>query len=255
VSFSISETSVARELVLIAVFVASVGLYLFVSMRTSKRKNNRVSATRTQIPETGEPKAEWDDLQPLFWRHSLNTLAFELYYISAFTAELLQKSSQNKNQISSETKICVSRSAGDTEKLIHPLQKKIESRLRRSDIRPRPRLKTERTSLPFPLFSATRPDAELSTYVLNFLDACIDLSVSCDTLVNFTLELDQSGVSIAAVWKKNQLIADATAQIELLDNMRLTMSGDTVLWEFLIFSCPQGAGELNDDRSALSVAV
>ncbi len=254
-SFLISETTVAQELTLIAVIVAAVGLYLYVALKGSKRRLNSSRSSVRDVSESSEPKPEWDDRQPLFWRHTLNPPFFELYFISAFTSELQFKSALPRTQQSSETKICVSRSAEDTEKLIHPLQKKIESRLRRSEIRPRPRLTSERSILPYPLFSATRPDAELSTYVLNFLDACIDLSVSCDTLVNFTLELNQSGVSISAVWKKNQLIADATAQIELLDNMRLTMSGDIVLWEFQIFSCPQGAGKADDERALMSAAV
>lgn len=253
-SFIISETAVAQELTLIALIAGAVGVYLYVAMRVSKRKAGPSQTSRGDLSESADLKSEWDDRQPLFWRHNLNTQFFELYFISAFTAELLLRSSTSRTQHGSETKICVSRSAEDTEKLLHPLQKKIESRLRRAELRPRPRLKTERTVVPFPLFSATRPDAELSTYVLNFLDACIDLSASCDTLVNFTLESNRTGVSISAVWKKNQLIADATAQIELLDNMRLTMSGELVLWEYQIFSCPQHSDEATTEAAALRAA-
>ncbi|MEN9810779.1 MAG: hypothetical protein RLZZ488_2346 [Pseudomonadota bacterium] len=236
-SLLISDIAITQELGLIAAVASAVGLYLAIALQTSKRRRNSNHAAAHALRDSQQSELAWDDRQALFWRHSLGTLSStsDLFFISAFSAELLQKRTQNALVTQRESKICVSRSAQDSEKLIHPLIKKIESRLRRAELRPRPRLRIFRQTMPFPLFSSTRPDIELSTYVLNFLDACIDLSMSCDTQVNFNFKTDNDGICIAAEWKKNQLIADATAQIELLDNMRLTMSGDMVKWEYQIF--------------------
>lgn len=254
-SFIISGMTVAQELGLFATVGLAVGCYLFVSSYNSRSKKPNKKASEVLAPDSVASQMEWDDRQPLFWRQSLGPIAqtVDLYFISAFSAELLLRRAIMPHTLSVETKICVSRSAQDTDKLIHQLLKKIEARLRRAELRPRPRLLVEREVTPFPLFSSTRPDIELSTHILNFLDACIDLSMSCDTQVNFNFETRNNGIAISAIWKKNHLIADATAQIELLDEMRLTMSGELVRWDYQIFDCP-GHEELSTTAaSALSV--
>jgi hypothetical protein len=136
------------------------------------------------------------------------------------------------------------------------LIKKIESRLRRAEIRPRPRLRIEREHLPFPLFSSTRADQELTAYVIEFLDASIDLSISCDTQVHFMLSCQGDGIRIAALWSKNHLIIDATAQIELLNDMRLTFQGDLIRWDYQLFYCPQVSEETTEEAAShLSVSA
>ena len=253
-SIIISSITVAQELSLLAVIAGAVGCYLYVAVKSSRSAHANKRNLRNYSTDQTPSLPDFDDRQPLFWRHHFNPQNYVHYYISAFSAEILSSGSASRTTQGADTKICVSRSAQDTEKLLHPLQKKIESRLRRAELRPRPRLRQERKSIPYPLFSAIRPDMELTTYILNFLDACIDLSASCDTQVNFTIETDESGVSIAAVWRKNQLITDATAQIELLDNMRLTMSGELVRWEYQIFECPQNADLPESIPAALRAA-
>lgn len=239
---------------MIVTLVASVGLYLYVSSVITKRRRPRSKDFFSSPTDSQNNGYEWDDRQPLYWRQSLGQLGQHVdhCFISAFSFQIVGKRSVQLATSQVDAKMCVSRSAQDTEKLILPLLKKIETRLRKAELRPRPRLTTDRTNLPFPLFSSMRPDIELSTYVLNFLDACIDLSSSCDTQVNFNFDANSDGVYISAVWKKNQLIADATAQIELLDHMRLTMSGEQVRWDFRIFECINALEEQVDKANLLS---
>lgn len=254
-SFLISNVTVVQELSLFAVVATAIGSYLYFFVNASARQKKLDDRQKLQAQDSAQSFDAWSDHQPLFWRQSMGFLgqSSDLFYISAFTSELLRARIHAQPALAAETKMCVSRSAQDTEKLIHPLIKKIESRLRRAELRPRPRLISDRQTTPFPLFSSIRPDIELSTCVLNFLDACIDLSASCDTQVNFHFQADNDGVCISAVWKKNHLIADASAQIELLDQMRLTMSGDQVRWDYQLFECPkdlEALPELNDEFSA-----
>lgn len=253
-SFIVSNLTVSQELSLIVTLVTAVGLYLYVSNTFARRKNTRTNDFLSSQADNPNKGLDWDDRQPLFWRQSLGKLGqhVDQYFISVFSVRLLSQRSIQQASVHIDTKMCVSRSAQDTEKLIMPLLKKIEARLRRAELRPRPRLTSDRSNLPFPLFSSMRPDIELSTYVLNFLDACIDLSASCDTQVNFTFDATSEGVYISAVWKKNQLIADATAQIELLDHMRLTMSGEQVRWDFRIFECINTLEQHSDTADLLS---
>ncbi|NBW80373.1 hypothetical protein EBR21_01335 [bacterium] len=246
--------TVSQELSLIVTLVTSVGLYLYVSSVFLKRKNTRSNDFLSGQAENLNKGLDWDDRQPLFWRQPLGKLGQQVdqYFISVFSVRVLAQRSYYQSSSNIDTRMCVSRSAQDTEKLILPLLKKIEARLRRAELRPRPRLTSDRTNLPFPLFSSMRPDIELSTYVLNFLDACIDLSISCDTQVNFNFDATNEGIYISAVWKKNQLIADATAQIELLDHMRLTMSGEQVRWDFRIFECISTLEQQTDKADLLT---
>lgn len=233
-----------QEFSFITLVVIAVGFYLFVTSQPHKAKFNKDAQRNENQKNVARSPHIWDDRHPLFWRQNITSLSknVNIYFISAFSSELLSRRATAIKSSPISPQICVSRSAEDTNKLVHPLIKKIEASLRRTEIRPRPRLHIERLALPYPLFSSTRPDTELTNDVLNFLDACIDLSISCDTQVNFSLMIRDEGIFIAAAWRKNQLIADASVRIELLEQMRLTMSGETVRWDYQIFySNPSGA--------------
>jgi hypothetical protein len=106
-------------------------------------------------------------------------------------------------------------------------------------MRPRPRLVVDKANPPFPLYSSAISEQDVSANVLEFLDSSIELSVSCDTQIHFALECLPDGVKVSALWNKNDLIADATSQIDLHTDMRLTFQGDIIRWEYHIYFCPQ----------------
>lgn len=236
----ISSETISSEFNLLATVIVSVVCYLLVTV-FFLGKNRFLKATlKKNHSEQNYPEHSWNDTHTVIFRHPLTAVQNHagIFYLTAFSCQSLAPRTASQTNVPKEPKLCVSRSPSDTDKLMHPLIKRIESRLRRAEIRPRPRLRVERTDLPHPLYSSTRADNELSKYVVAFIDACIELSSSCDTQVSFQLDCVASGVSLSAIWKKNQLIADATAQIELLDDMRLTMSGETIRWEYQLFTCP-----------------
>ena len=249
--FFISNTLITQEVSLIAMTTIAIGLYLLIVSVLAKRNSGAEKTYLKRIDNDLSSGRQWDDRQALFWRHSLGAIAqqTDVWFISAFSASLKVSKRIIPANSKSDAPLCVSRSAQDTEKLLHPLLKKIESRLRKAELRPRPRLIIVRDVLPFPLFSSLRPDTEMSTFILNFLDACIDLSASCDTQVNFFLLTNSHGIKLSAEWRKNQLITDATAQIELLDDMRLTMSGDLVRWDYLVFNSSPQLDSFDERRS------
>lgn len=237
----LSTDIISNELSFLATVVVGVVCYMAVVLYFFGKENLKISGRETEKGSENENVNLWHDGGALNRSYPLSTVFNygSVYFLSAFTSHCLLNRILPSPSAQAAPKLCVSRSRADTEKIIHPLIKKIESRLRRAEIRPRPRLRVERSQLPFPLFSATKADQELTGYVIEFLDASIDLSSSCDTQVRFELDCQADGIRISALWTKNQLISDATSQIELLNDMRLTFHGETIRWEYQIFFSPQ----------------
>lgn len=249
-SIFISQEVISAEMSFLATVVIAVVCYMVVVAFFFTQEGNQRHGSNAK-ESNPSPENLWGDGTP-FERNFPLSGVFKygsVYSISAFKTHCLLSRSLPTPSSVVTPKLCVSRSREDTEKLLHPLIKKIESCLRRSEIRPRPRLKIQRAEVPFPLFSATRADQELTSYVVEFLDASMELSQSCDTQVHFSLDCQPDGVRISAVWSKNQLISDATAQIELLNDMRLTFHGETIRWEYQLLFCPQTGEELDSDKT------
>jgi hypothetical protein len=245
VSIVLPNEIISAEISFVATVVIAVVCYMlvvafFFASESQQTNNSSGAGESNQSPENA-----WHDGVPFERSFPLSGVFNygSIYYLSAFKSACLLSRHLPSLLSQATPKLCVSRSPEDTEKLLHPLIKKIESCLRRSEIRPRPRLKIERSHIPFPLYSATRVDQELSGYVVEFLDASMDLSQSCDTHVYFALDCKPDGVQISAVWSKNQLISDATSQIELLNDMRLTFHGETIRWEYQLLVCPPTSSE------------
>jgi hypothetical protein len=249
----LSTEVVTREIGLLSTIALGIGCYIAVAIYFLNRESRQEKSSVKAQESRWAAEDLWHDHNPVEKRLPLSPVFHygSVYSISAFSSACLLNRALPTPATQQTPKLCVSRSGTDTEKLLHPLIKKIESRLRRSEIRPRPRLRIEREILPFPLFSSTRADQELTAYVVEFLDASIDLSISCDTQVHFMLSCQADGIRIAALWAKNQLISDATGQIELLNDMRLTFQGDTIRWDYQIFFCPQVSSEISDQTVSL----
>lgn len=235
-----SADIITRELYFLTTVILSVVCYMAVVLYFFSKENKKNNIREQNSSERQPPEQYWHDQNPILRRYPLSAIYpyGSIFHLSAFTAECLLYRTIPFATTQSSPKLCVSRSSLDTEKIIHPLIKKIESRLRRAEIRPRPRLRVERFVLPFPLYSATRADQELTHFVVEFLDASIELSIACNTQVQFALECQADGVKISAIWIKNQLITDATSEIDLLTDMRLTFHGDSIRWEYQLLFCP-----------------
>jgi hypothetical protein len=240
VSIILSNEIISAEISFVATVVIAVVCYMLVVAFFFARDGQQNNSAGTNDSDHGSENL-WHDGVPFERSFPLSGVFNygSIYHLSAFKSHCLLSRHLPSSSSQAAPKLCVSRSPEDTEKLLHPLIKKIESCLRRSEIRPRPRLKIERGQIPFPLYSATRGDQELTSYVVEFLDASMELSQSCDTHVYFALDCKPDGVRISAVWSKNQLISDATSQIELLNDMRLTFHGETIRWEYQLLVCPQ----------------
>lgn len=206
-------------------------------------RNNKDNSSRSRVNQK-----LWLDVFSSAKRYPLSSV-FQygcVYYLSAFRNDcLLQRTLPSLHSLASPMN-CVSRSRSDTDRTIHPLIKKIESRLRRSQLRPRPRLLVDKANLPFPLYSSAVSEQDVTANVIEFLDSSIELSVSCDTQIHFALECLPDGVKVSALWKKNDLIADATSQIDLHTDMRLTFQGEIIRWEYHVYFCPQLESSLGD---------
>lgn len=235
-----SNDIIANEISFLTTVVVGVVCYMAVVLYFFNKEQKKKSSWDFSKSSDESGEQSWNDGNPVVRQFPLSNVFNygSVFFLSAFSAECLLNRTLPSPAAQATPKLCVSRSRLDTEKILHPLIKKIESRLRRADIRPRPRLRVERSEIPFPLFSSSRADQELTNFVLEFLDASIDLSLACNTQVQFALDCQSDGVRISALWLKNQLISDATSQIELLNDMRLTFHGETVRWEYHILFCP-----------------
>jgi len=252
VSIILSNEIISAEISFVATVVIAVSCYMLVVAFFFSREGQQNKESGSSDSGTGHEN-HWHDGTPFERSFPLSGVFNygSIYHLSAFRSYCLLSRHLPSPTTQATPKLCVSRSREDTEKLLHPLIKKIESCLRRSEMRPRPRLKIERSQIPYPLYSATRGDQELTSYVVEFLDASMDLSQSCDTHVYFALDCQPDGVRISAVWSKNQLISDATAQIELMTDMRLTFHGETIRWEYQLLVCPQTGADSEPGGSAV----
>lgn len=237
----LSPEILTSELQFLTTIVIGVVAYVAVILAFVGREHVRTRKDGNDSQGRRENQKLWLDVFSTSKRYPLSSV-FQygcVYYLSAFRSEcLLQRALPSLHSLASPMS-CVSRSHSDTDRMIHPLIKKIESRLRRSHLRPRPRLIVDKANLPYPLYSSVTSEQDISANVLEFLDSSIELSTSCDTQIHFALECVPDGVKVSALWKKNDLIADATAQIDLHTDMRLTFQGEIIRWEYQIYFCPQ----------------
>lgn len=250
----LSPEILSSELQFLTTVVVGVVAYVAVILILVGRERVKSQKTNSDSPKNREFHKLWLDIYSSSKRYPLSSV-FQygsVYYLSAFRGEcLLHRALPSLHSLASPL-MCVSRSRSDTDRMIHPLIKKIESRLRRSSLRPRPRLIVDKANLPFPLYSSSNSEQEVSENVIEFLDSSIELSSSCDTQIHFALECEPDGVKVSALWKKNQLIADATSQIDLHTDMRLTFQGDIIRWEYHVYFCPQLDGQLESYESLLA---
>lgn len=249
----LSPEILTSEIQFLTTVVAGVVLYVAVILVLVGREQIRDREESAKEQKRRENPRLWLDVYTASKRYPLSSV-FQygsIYALSAFRTECLLSRTLPSPQSINSPLMCVSRSRGDTERMIHPLIKKIESRLRRSQLRPRPRLMIDKANLPFPLYSSAKGEQEVSANVREFLDSSIELSMSCDTQINFAVECLPDGIRVSALWRKNQLIADATSQIDLHNDMRLTFQGDVIRWDYQVFYCPQFEAQTDDLETSL----